>query len=80
MRKLRDAEDVSDDISLYMESLTRFGTKESPVNQQQFDDYFLHKYEESIPDIFPEQRKSEVGMAITAIRDSLDFLIGPSSN
>lgn len=80
MRKLRDAEDVSDDISLYMESLTRFGTKESPVNQQQFDDYFLHKYEKSIPDIFPEQRKLEVGMAITAIRDSLDFLIGPSSN
>lgn len=77
IRKFHDAEDLSDDIMLYIESLTRFGTRLSPVSRQQFDDHFLHTYEKSINDIFPEQRALEIKMAIAAVRDSLDFLIGP---
>jgi len=77
--KLHDMEDVSDDILLYAESLTRFGTQLSPVSQQQFDDHFLHIYEENIPDIFPIQRQLEAKMATSAIRSSLDILIGPSA-
>lgn len=77
--KLHDMEDVSDDILLYAESLTRFGTQLSPVSQQQFDDHFLHIYEKNIPDIFPIQRQLEAKMATSAIRSSLDILIGPSA-
>lgn len=77
--KLHDMEDVSDDILLYAESLTRFGTQLSPVSQQQFDDHFLHIYEENIPDIFPIQRQLEAKMATSAIRSSLNILIGPSA-
>lgn len=78
IRKFRDAEDLSDDIMMYIESLTRFGTKISPVSQQQLDDHFLHTYEENINDIFPKQRTLEIKMTIAAVRDSLGFLIGPS--
>lgn len=79
IRKLHDMEDMSDDILLYAESLTRFGTQLSPISQQQFDDHFLHIYEENIPDIFPMQRQLEAKMATSAIRSSLDILIGPSA-
>ncbi len=77
IKKFRDTEDLSYDIMVYLESLTRFGTKLSPISQQQFDDHFLHTYEKSVSDIFPEQRALEVKMAITAVRDSMDFLVGP---
>lgn len=78
IKRLRDTEDVLSDITLYTESLTRFGTQPSPVSPEQFDDYFLHTYEKSVSDIFPKQRTLEIKMAIAAVRDSLDFLIGPS--
>lgn len=77
--KLHDMEDMSDDILLYAESLTRFGTQLSPISQQQFDDHFLHTYEEKITDIFPLQKQVEARIAISAIRSSLDILIGPSA-
>ena len=78
MKRLRDTEDVLSDITLYTESLTRFGTQLSPVSPEQFDDHFLHTYEKSVSDIFPKQRQLEVKMDISAMRGSLDFLIGPS--
>lgn len=77
--KLHDMEDMSDDILLYAESLTRFGTQLSPISQQQFDDHFLHTYEEKITDIFPLQKQVEARIATSAIRSSLDILIGPSA-
>ncbi len=78
IKRLRDTEDVLSDITLYTESLTRFGTQLSPVSPEQFDDHFLHTYEKSVSDTFPKQRQLEVKMGISAMRGSLDFLIGPS--
>ena len=78
IKRLRDTEDVLSDITLYTESLTRFGTQLSPVSPEQFDDYFLHTYEKSVSNTFPKQRQLEVKMGISAMRGSLDFLIGPS--
>lgn len=78
IKRLRDTEDVLSDITLYTESLTGFGTQLSPVSPEQFDDHFLRTYEKSVSDIFPKQRQLEVKMSISAMRGSLDFLIGPS--
>ena len=78
IKRLRDTEDVLSDITLYTESLTRFGNPLSPVSPEQIDDHFLHTYEKSLSDIFPKQRQLEVKMDISAMRGRLDFLIGPS--
>lgn len=75
MRKLNSPDDTFNDIALYMESLSRFGTKRSPVSPQQFNDHFLKTYEKNIPDIFPMYERLEAEMAIHALRDMLDFTL-----
>lgn len=75
MRKFNSPDDTLNDIMLYMESLSRFGTRRSPVNPQQFNDYFLKTYEKNIPDIFPMHERSEAKIAIHALRDMLDFTL-----
>lgn len=75
MRKLNNPDDTFNDIALYMESLSRFGTKRSPVSPQQFNDHFLKTYEKNIPDIFPMYERLEAEMAIHALRDMLDFTL-----
>ena len=77
LRKFSDAEDICEDMSVYIESLTRFGEKTSPVSPQQVDEYLLRPYIEAIPDIFPIQSKLEVEMTVRALRDTLDFMLGP---
>ena len=75
MRKFNSPDDTLNDIMLYMESLSRFGTRRSPVNPQQFNDYFLKTYEKNIPDIFPMHERSEAKIAIHALRYMLDFTL-----
>lgn len=75
MRKFNSPDDALNDIMLYMESLSKFGTRFSPVSPQQFDEYFLKTYEKNIPDVFPESKRLEVKMAIHALRDMLDVTL-----
>lgn len=75
MRKLNSPDDTFNDIALYMESLSKFGTRFSPVSPQQFDEYFLKTYEKNIPDIFSASKRLEVKMAVHALRDMLDFTL-----
>ena len=65
------ASDVSDDITQYTGSLTRFGTRPSPITQQQFQDYFLDTYRDGITDVFPVQRQADVRIALAGLRAML---------
>ena len=71
MRAFSTASDVSDDITQYTGSLTRFGTRPSPITQQQFQDYFLDTYRDGITDVFPVQRQADVRIALAGLRAML---------
>lgn len=75
MRRFNSPDDTFEDIALYIESLSGFGTRFSHVSPQQFDEYFLKTYEKNIPDIFSASKRLEVKMAIHALRDMLDFTL-----
>jgi hypothetical protein len=75
MRRFNSPDDTFEDIALYIESLSKFGTRFSPVSPQQFDEYFLKTYEKNIPDVFPGSKRLEVNMAIHALRDMLDVTL-----
>lgn len=72
---VRKKDDFEEDIATYLESLTRFGTRHSPVEEGQVDEYFLNPYEEMLPEIFTREQASEMRMNIQAVRYILnDFL------
>ena len=75
MRRFNSPDDTFEDIALYIESLSGFGTRFSHVSPQQFDEYFLKTYEKNIPDIFSASKRLEVKMAVHALRDMLDFTL-----
>lgn len=75
MRRFNSPDDTFEDIALYIESLSKFGTRFSPVSPQQFDEYFLKTYEKNIPDVFSASKHLEVKMAIHALRDMLDVTL-----
>lgn len=75
MRRFNSPDDTFEDIALYIESLSGFGTRFSHVSPQQFDEYFLKTYEKNIPDIFSASKRLEVKMAIHVLRDMLDFTL-----
>lgn len=75
MRRFNSPDDTFEDIALYIESLSKFGTRFSPVSPQQFDEYFLKTYEKNIPDVFSASKHLEVKMAIHALRDMLNFTL-----
>ena len=75
MRRFNSPDDTFEDIALYIESLSGFGTRFSHVSPQQFDEYFLKTYEKNIPDIFSASKRLEVKMAVHALSDMLDFTL-----
>lgn len=72
---VRKKDDFEEDIMTYLESLTRFGTKHSLVEEGQVNEYFLDPYEEMVPEIFNREHALEMRMNIQAVRYILNDIL-----
>lgn len=80
IRKRDDPAKFGEDLTLYMESLSRFGVLESPASADQVKDLFLDPYYQAIHDIFPSSKQKDMQKILADLAVNADAVMNRGSS
>lgn len=80
-KRSADINAFGDDISLYVESLGRFGQQNSHARREDVLEYFIEPYADSIEDIFPKSKQEDMRKIMANLALNMDeVLLGGEFN